>query len=76
MILKSFISLFFLVQNEEIVKGQVSEFLQAKKVDNLSQLVTLLTIALLLVLAILTFTLIQKHKLEKENLKLNSQIND
>ena len=73
MISKLFISLLLFVQNEEIVKEQVSEFLQAEKVDSLSQLVTLLTIALITILALLTLNLYKVHQLKSEIKRLKNQ---
>ncbi len=66
---------FTILQNQEF-QATADELTRLKREDNLTQLVSLLTIALIIVLAILTFALIQNHKLNKENLKLNKQIND
>ncbi len=67
---KLLITIFTILQNQGI-----QELARTTKESNLSQLITLLSIALILVLAMLTFTLIQKHKLRKENFKLNKQLN-
>jgi heme/copper-type cytochrome/quinol oxidase subunit 2 len=64
--ISKFLFLFFsILQNQEI-QNAAQELTQAKKIHNLSQLVSLLTIVLITILILLIIYLYKNYKLQKK----------
>ena len=73
--LSTFLLSFIIVSQNQEVPQKVTEMVSVEKMENLNQLVTLLSIALFTMIVLLTLNLFKAHKMKKEITELKSQLN-
>lgn len=73
--LSTFLLSFIIVSQNQEVPQKLTEMVSVEKMENLNQLVTLLSIALFTMIVLLTLNLFKAHKMKKEITELKSQLN-
>ena len=71
---KLLVTFFVLFQNQEFLKLQAEQLASENKVNNLSQLITILSIALITVIILLSINLFNVYKLKAENKTLRQKL--
>ena len=71
---KLLVTFFVLFQNQEFLKLQAEQLASENKVNNLSQLITILSIALITFIIHLSINLFNVYKLKAENKALRQKL--
>ena len=75
MLSKFLVTVTYFFQDNEAIQQAANEITLEEKSASLTQLTTILSIALITLLALLTLNLVKNHKLNIENQKLKKQLN-
>lgn len=75
MLSKLLITIFSILQNQEVTYTVAEEMARAKKVSNLSQLITLLSLTLFTIIILFVIYLYKNYRLRAKIRKLESELN-